>query len=78
MPAEDVEEAEVEEAEVEEECEESKVEAAAPRSSLSKRPEHVDVALAQTQTQSSKDILWVDNLPNDELGLRSMLAEVRR
>ena len=27
---------------------------------------------------AEKTTLWVDNLPKDEIGLRSMLAEVRR
>lgn len=29
-------------------------------------------------SESEVETHWVDNLPNDELGLRSMLTEVRR
>ena len=63
--------------EVEEE--ESKIDyvaAAVPRGSSLKRIQLNEVLI--DGSAEGKDTLWVDNLPNDELGLRSMLAEVRR
>ena len=60
----------------EEESKIDSVEAAAPRGSSLKRFQLKEVLI--DGPAQGKDTLWVDNLPNDELGLRSMLAEVRR